>query len=154
MIINFKNFPEFYETRRFITVVTRALHWSLSRGRSIQSISSHPNSLRTLLTLSTHLRLGLPNGLLFLYLEDGNTMSLQNEDNDVAKLYGIALHKISFLILTTIKGSHTKIRSGDGPLQRGIRRICVHSVKVCVNSPLASRRGCFWSSVLLYKYPD
>jgi hypothetical protein len=24
-----KNFPEFYETRRFITVFTRALHWSL-----------------------------------------------------------------------------------------------------------------------------
>jgi hypothetical protein len=25
-----KNFPEFYGTRRFITVFTRALHWSLS----------------------------------------------------------------------------------------------------------------------------
>jgi hypothetical protein len=34
-----KNFPIFYGTRRFITVFTRALHWSLSWGRSIQSIS-------------------------------------------------------------------------------------------------------------------
>jgi hypothetical protein len=25
-----KNFPEFYGTLRFITVFTRALHWSLS----------------------------------------------------------------------------------------------------------------------------
>jgi hypothetical protein len=35
-----KNFPTFYGTRRFITVVTRALHWSLSWARSIQSIPS------------------------------------------------------------------------------------------------------------------
>jgi hypothetical protein len=33
-----KNFPAFYGTRRFITVFTRALHWSLSWARSIQSI--------------------------------------------------------------------------------------------------------------------
>jgi hypothetical protein len=26
----FKNFPAFYETRRFITVFTTVLHWSLS----------------------------------------------------------------------------------------------------------------------------
>jgi hypothetical protein len=28
-----KNFPAFYGTQRFITVLTRALHWSLSRAR-------------------------------------------------------------------------------------------------------------------------
>jgi hypothetical protein len=33
-----KNFPAFYETRRFITVFTGALRWSLSWARSIQSI--------------------------------------------------------------------------------------------------------------------
>jgi hypothetical protein len=49
-----KNFPTFYGTRRFITVFTRALHWSLSWARSIHSIS-----LRSILILSTHLRLGL-----------------------------------------------------------------------------------------------
>jgi 3-methyladenine DNA glycosylase/8-oxoguanine DNA glycosylase len=33
---------KFYGTRRFITVFTIALHWSLSCARSIQSIQSHP----------------------------------------------------------------------------------------------------------------
>jgi hypothetical protein len=59
-----KNFPAFYGTRRFITVFKRALHLSLSWARSIQSITSHPISLRSILILFTHLRLGLPSGLL------------------------------------------------------------------------------------------
>jgi hypothetical protein len=37
-----KNFSTFYRTRRFITLFTRALHWSLSWARSIQSTLSHP----------------------------------------------------------------------------------------------------------------
>jgi hypothetical protein len=52
-----KNFPAFYRTRRFITAFIRALHWSLSWARSIQSPPSHPISLRSILILSTHLRL-------------------------------------------------------------------------------------------------
>jgi hypothetical protein len=36
----FKNFPAFYGI--FITVFTRALHWSLFWARSIQSLPSHP----------------------------------------------------------------------------------------------------------------
>jgi hypothetical protein len=58
-----KNFPDFYGTRGFITVFKRALHWSLSWARSIQSIPFHRISLRSILILSTHLRLGRPNGL-------------------------------------------------------------------------------------------
>jgi hypothetical protein len=58
-----KNFPAFYGPRRFIIVFTRALHWSLPWARSIQSIPSHPISIRSILILSTHLRLGLPSGL-------------------------------------------------------------------------------------------
>jgi hypothetical protein len=58
-----RNFRAFYGTRRFISVFTRALYWSLSWARSIQSISSHPISLRSILILSTHLRLGLSSGL-------------------------------------------------------------------------------------------
>jgi hypothetical protein len=54
-----RNFPAFYETRRFMTVFTRALHWSLSWARLIQSIPSHHISLRFILILSTHIRLGL-----------------------------------------------------------------------------------------------
>jgi hypothetical protein len=47
-------------------VVTRGLHWSLSRARSIQSIPPHPISLRFILLLSTHLVLGLPSGSFLL----------------------------------------------------------------------------------------
>jgi hypothetical protein len=53
----------FYATHMFITVFTRALHWSLSWARSIQSTSPHSNSLRSTLVLSTHLRFCLPSGL-------------------------------------------------------------------------------------------
>jgi hypothetical protein len=54
-----KNFPAFYGTRKFITVFTRSLPWA----RSIQSIPSHPISLRSILILSTHLRLCLRSSL-------------------------------------------------------------------------------------------
>jgi hypothetical protein len=37
-----KNLPTFYGTRRFSTMFTRVLHWSLSWARWIQSISLHP----------------------------------------------------------------------------------------------------------------
>jgi hypothetical protein len=40
-----KNFPAFYGTRRLIAVFTRALHWSLSWARSMQSIPSHPSKI-------------------------------------------------------------------------------------------------------------
>jgi hypothetical protein len=55
--------PAFYGTRRFITQFTRALHLFLSWARPIQSTSPHPISPRSILILSTHLRLGLPSGL-------------------------------------------------------------------------------------------
>jgi hypothetical protein len=57
-----KNFPAFYGIRRFLTMLTGALHWSLSCARLIQSTPSHPISLRSILILSTHLHLGLPSG--------------------------------------------------------------------------------------------
>jgi hypothetical protein len=41
-----KNFPAFCGIRRFVTVLLRAIHWSLSQARSIQSIPSHHISLR------------------------------------------------------------------------------------------------------------
>jgi hypothetical protein len=59
-----KDFPLFYGTRRFTTVSTRVLYWSLSWARSIQSISSQTISLRSILILSTHLRLSLPSCLV------------------------------------------------------------------------------------------
>jgi len=44
----------------FITVFTRAHHWFLSWARCIQSTSSHPISLTSILLLFSHLRLGFP----------------------------------------------------------------------------------------------
>jgi hypothetical protein len=46
-----------------LSAFTRALHWSLFWAKSIQFIPSHPTSQRSILILSTHLRLGLPSGL-------------------------------------------------------------------------------------------
>ena len=59
-----KKFPAFHGTRRFITAFTSVRHLSLSWARPIQSIYPHPTSWRSVLILSTHLRLGLPSGFL------------------------------------------------------------------------------------------
>ena len=59
-----KKFPEFHGTRRFITALTSVRHLSLSWASPIQSIYPHSTSWRSILILSTHLRLGLPSGLL------------------------------------------------------------------------------------------
>jgi len=59
-----KKFPTFHGTRRFITALTSARHLSLSWVSPIQSIYPHPTCWRSILILSTYLRLGLPSGLL------------------------------------------------------------------------------------------
>ena len=59
-----KKFPAFHGTRRFITALTSVHHLSLSWVSPIQSIYPHPTTWRSVLILSTHLRLGLPSGLL------------------------------------------------------------------------------------------
>ena len=59
-----KKFPAFHGTRRFITALTSVRHLSLSWASPIQSIHPHPTSWRSILLLSTHLRLGLPSGIL------------------------------------------------------------------------------------------
>ena len=58
-----KEFPTFYGTRRFITAYTTARHLSLSEASSIQSMPPHPTSWRSIVTLSSHLYLGLLSGL-------------------------------------------------------------------------------------------
>jgi hypothetical protein len=63
-----KNFPTFYWTRRFIAVFTGALHWPLSWARSVQSIPSHPISLRTILILSTQVLVFPVDFMLSLWL--------------------------------------------------------------------------------------
>ena len=58
-----KKFPAFHGTRRFITALTSVRHLSLSWASPIQSMYRHPIFWRSILILSTHLRLGLPSGL-------------------------------------------------------------------------------------------
>ena len=55
-----RKFPAFHGIRRFITALTSVRHLSLSWASPIQSIYPHPTSWRSILILSTHLRLGLP----------------------------------------------------------------------------------------------
>ena len=57
-----KKFSTFYGNRRFITAFTSARQLSLSWVSSIQSIPPHPTFWRSILILSSHLRLGLPSG--------------------------------------------------------------------------------------------
>jgi len=52
-----KKFPAFHGTRRFVTALTSVRHLSLSWASTIQSIYPHPTSWRSILILSTHLRL-------------------------------------------------------------------------------------------------
>jgi len=59
----FKKFPAFYRTRRFITALTSLHHPSLPWASPIQSIYPHPTFWKSVLILSTHLRLRLPSGL-------------------------------------------------------------------------------------------
>ena len=58
-----REIPLIFGTRKFITVLTSARHLSLSWANSIQSPQLPPTSWRSILIVSSHLRLGLPNGL-------------------------------------------------------------------------------------------
>ena len=55
-----KKFAALHGTRRFITALTSVRHLSLSWASPIQSIYPYPTPWRSVLILSTHLRLGLP----------------------------------------------------------------------------------------------
>jgi len=54
-----KKFPPFYETRT-ILFVTKVHHFCLSRARLIESATSQPMPLRSILILSYHQHLRLP----------------------------------------------------------------------------------------------
>ena len=63
-----KKLPAFHGNRRFITALTSVRHLSPSWASPIQSIYPPPNSWRSILILSTHLRLGLPSSYKCLFL--------------------------------------------------------------------------------------
>jgi hypothetical protein len=58
-----KQFPAFDWTRRFITAFKIARQLAPSCASLIQFKPAHPTSWRSILILSSHLRLGLPSGL-------------------------------------------------------------------------------------------
>jgi len=58
-----KNFPAFYGTRWKFIMFTRACHWSPLSARCIQCTTICHISLRSILILSFHPRLGLPNSI-------------------------------------------------------------------------------------------
>jgi hypothetical protein len=64
-----KNFSAFHGTRRFNAVFTKVLHYFLSWDISIQSTTFHPASLRSILILSTHIRLCLAIGLANILMQ-------------------------------------------------------------------------------------
>ena len=79
-----KKFPAFHGTPMFITALTSVRHLSLSWASPIQSIYPHPTSWRSILILSTHLRLvlfcdlfppGFPNKTLYkVYNEESHNL--------------------------------------------------------------------------------
>jgi len=58
-----QKFPTFYGTWRFITIITGACHLSLSGAKSVRAPPHYYVSWRSVLILSSHLCIGLPNGL-------------------------------------------------------------------------------------------
>ena len=58
-----KKFPTFHGTWRFITVFISSRHLWLSWASLIHPITSHPTAWRSILILSSYLRLRLPSGL-------------------------------------------------------------------------------------------
>ena len=80
-----KKFTAFYGTRRFITAFTSARPLSLSWVKSIQSISPQPTSCRSILILSSHLRLGLPSGNRYtLHVNIVNNVCTRFEKNSIS----------------------------------------------------------------------
>ena len=92
--------PAFYGTRRFLTALTSARHLSLSWASQIQSTYPHPTSWRSILVLSSHLRLGLHSGL-FLSGFPTSTLYIYHISYHIIS-YHISYHIISYIILYLI----------------------------------------------------
>ena len=60
-----KKFATFYGARSLFAVFTEVNHWSLSRVTLNLSTSFHALSLRSILILSSYVRLALPSGIVF-----------------------------------------------------------------------------------------
>jgi hypothetical protein len=97
----------------FITVITRALHLFLSLARPIQSTTPHPTSPRSILILSTHLRLGLPSGLFPSGFPTNNLYAFLFSPNRATWPAHLILHDLVIVIILSFLVS--------------FRRTCGHS---------------------------
>jgi hypothetical protein len=101
-----KNLPPPKWTGIFITVSTRARHWSLPWARRIQITPSHSNSLRWILMLSYHVLVSLP---AVSFLQDFRSRILfALLISSIRSLYTVYLIVRNFFILT-IFGEERKL---------------------------------------------
>jgi hypothetical protein len=102
-----KKSPTFYATSMFITLSTTARHLSLSRARLIPSTSSQPISLRLILILSFHSRLGF---LSYLFSSDFHTSLAARSllSNVLSPLRHHILFKITFNIILSFTPRFSK----------------------------------------------
>ena len=110
-----KKFPAFYGTRRFNTAFTNLRHLSLSWASSIRYIPPHPTSWRSILILSSHLRLGLRSGSF-------PQVSHQNPVN-TSSPYVLHVPPISFFSIWSPKNIGWAVHISNGEIEQGIERL-------------------------------
>ena len=83
-----KKYPAFCGNRKFITSSKTARHLSLPQARSVQSKPSQP---RSVLILSSHLRLGLPSGTFHSGISDISAPELKRLERNAVTLKNFTL---------------------------------------------------------------
>ena len=120
-----KKSPAFHGTRRFITALTSVRHLSLSWASPIQSIYPPPSSWRSILILSTHLRLGLPSDLSFPPVSPSRPYTPPSPHP-----YALHSQPITFIVLLLLIYLSAPIKVTDAA-----RRIICHSALRGVGVP-------------------
>jgi hypothetical protein len=131
-------FPIFYETRIFTTEFTRPRHWSLSWARWIQSTPS----LRSIVILSFHLRLGLTSGfpsrfsLLFKAKINGyfSYIFLSHRRRQIHDFEKTWQHQSSQLVIVSLGGPPTLVFRESGS----------HRGNVIRNWYIGLWKSCYW----------